>query len=215
MQPATDPDDPAAPVRRLRWPRIVALVGLPVIVGLVAYLAFQALRPHIYAGTVMQAPEPAASMAGLSYTSGAAVDLAEFDGDVVLVYFGYTHCPDVCPTTLSTVAKALERMDGDPGRVHVVMVTIDPERDTPELLDGYLRSFDDRFLAATGDLADLERVASLYGVYFARGDDTVDGGYTMDHTATLMGIDTDGHLRLVWPNGVSAADLAADLDALL
>jgi protein SCO1/2 len=214
---SAQPTDPGARVRpsrrprRRRWLTVAAVVVAGLAVGLVAFRMF---RPHLYSGAVMQAPEVAPSMDGLVLTDGTPVDLDAWLGDVVVVYFGYTHCPDICPTTLATLARAMDDLGGDADRVHVVLVTIDPERDTPESLATYVHAFDERFAGATGDLAAVERTASLYGVYFARGDATSDG-YAVDHTATLMGIDTDGHLRIVWPNEVTSEALASDLDALL
>ncbi|MDY7101763.1 MAG: SCO family protein [Actinomycetota bacterium] len=204
--------------RRARRRRVVALaIGVPVVLAAVAYLALQWFRPHVYSGTVLQAPEAAPSMDGLVYATGEPVDLAAFAGDVVLVYFGYTHCPDVCPTTLAMTARALDDLGAGAEDVHVMMVTVDPARDTPDLLDGYVRSFDPSFAAVTGDVADIERVATTYGVYFAE-DEVPEGedpdSYTVTHTASLMGIDTDGHLRVVWPWGVTADDLRTDIDAL-
>lgn len=207
---------PGAPRRRRRgrrWRTVALVLGVPLLVVAVGYLAFQYFKPHLYSGTVMQAPTRAPQMEGLVFADGSAVDLAEFRGDVVLVYFGYTHCPDICPTTLAKAATARQQSD-DAERVHVMMVSVDPERDDPGSLGQYVESFDPSFLGATGDAADLERVAATYGVFFARGEEEVDG-YAVDHTASLMGIDTDGRLRIVWPTDVTVADLTADLDALL
>jgi protein SCO1/2 len=213
-RPADRPDRLSARGRRRR--RTVALViGAPLLVVVLAYVALRLFSPHIYSGTVMQAPTAAPPMDGLVLSDGTPVDLAAFEGDVVLVYFGYTFCPDVCPTTLSQVDHALDRLGGDADRVRVMMITIDPARDDPASLGEYVRAFDPRFLGATGAPAAIERVASTYGVFFARGEEYDDGSYAMDHTATLMGIDTDGHLRIVWPAELDVDALAADLDALL
>jgi protein SCO1/2 len=208
-RPASD-----APRRRRRRRRTIALlVGAPVLAAVLVFVGVRLFAPHIYSGTVYKAPDRAPAMEGLTYTDGTPVDLAALRGDVVVVFFGYTHCPDVCPTTLVTAAKAVERVDSD--RVHLLMVSVDPERDTPERLAQYVASFNPEFRGVIGDAADVARVATTYGVFFARGEDTSDGGYTVDHTASLMGIDTDGRLRIVWSTAVTSADLAADIDALL
>ena len=180
-----------------------------------AFAAFRVFTPHIYSGTVMQAPTTAPSMDGLVWTDGTPVDIAAFEGDVVVVYFGYTFCPDVCPTTLSQVGHALERLGDDADRVHVIMVSVDPERDEPGRLGDYMSSFGPQFVGATGPIEAVERVASTYGIFFAIGERYDDGGYAVDHTASLMGIDRDGHLRVVWPATLDVDALAADLDALL
>jgi protein SCO1/2 len=211
---APDPAAPASAGRRRRFVRTLALVvGIPLLLAVAGYVGFRTFRPHIYAGTVMQAPTRAPAMDGLAFADGTPVDLERFRGDVVLLYFGYMNCPDVCPTTLAKAAAARARL-GDADRVHVIMVSVDPERDAPAALGPFVASFDPDFLGATGDLEDVARVASTYGVFFARGEGSGDD-YTVDHTATLMGIDTDGGLRIVWPTDVTAADLAADVQELL
>jgi protein SCO1/2 len=199
--------------RRRRWRTAALLVGVPVLVAAVTIGVLRLMSPHAYSGTVLQAPTRAPSMEGLTFADGSPVDVESFRGDVVVVFFGYTHCPDVCPTTLATLADAADRVDDD--RMHVLFVSLDPERDDLERLGDYVTTFDPSFLAATGPADDVDRVASTYGIFHARGGDTPDGGYTVDHTATLMGIDTDGRLRIVWPPEIDAESLAADLDELL
>jgi protein SCO1 len=200
---------------RRRWRRLVVIaLAVPVIVAAAGLLALRLFQPHLYSGTVLQAPEIAPPMEGLTLVDGSPVDLVALQGDVVLVYFGYTHCPDVCPTTLSKVAHALDEIGDDADRVHVLVVTVDPERDLPETLETYVTSFDPRMRGVSGSMADTERTASLYGVFFAPGERLGDG-YAVDHTATLMGIDTEGHLRIVWPNSLTVSHLASDLEAML
>ncbi|MEZ5340065.1 MAG: SCO family protein [Acidimicrobiales bacterium] len=138
-----------------------------------------------------------------------------FDDKVVLVYFGYTNCPDVCPTTLSDVAKALATLGSDADRVTLVMVTIDPERDDLDTTGQYVRFFDERFHAASGPIADITDVATRYGVYFKASEADASGAYDMEHTGSLLGIDTDGNLRIVWAPGVDPDALAGDLSELL
>lgn len=224
-EPGRDASDPAGPdaearrqavrrIRRRRRMRTVALlVGVPLLAAVLTIGALRMLRPHAYSGTVLQAPTRAPSMEGLTYSDGTPVDIGAFRGDVVVVFFGYTHCPDVCPTTLATLADTADRVDDE--RLHVLFVSLDPERDDAGRLGDYVGTFDPDFLGATGPADDVDRVASTYGIFHARGEDTPDGGYTVDHTATLMGIDTDGRLRIVWPPEIDAASLAADIDELL
>jgi protein SCO1/2 len=205
-----------APARRKRPVRLVAVVlGVPLLVAAIGYGLFMWLQPHAYSGTVMQAPTAAPSMEELTGTDGRPVDLSAYRGDVVVVYFGYTYCPDVCPTTLAMAARAREQLGGDADRVHVMMVSVDPARDTVERVGDYVAAFDPSFSGATGDLAAVERVAATYGVFFAKGEPLGDDGYAVDHTATLMAIDTEGKLRIVWPTDVTADALAADLGELL
>ena len=194
---------------------LAILVGGLLLAALVGWLGLRWITPHPYSGTVMQAPTAAPSMEGLVFTDGSAVDIAAFDGDLLLVYFGYTNCPDVCPTTLSQVAAARRMLGDGAERVQVLLISVDPDRDDLATLDQYVTAFDPDFLAATGEIADLERVASQYGIFFAEGEAVGEGDYAVDHTATLMGIDTDGHLRIVWPALLDVERLAADLRELL
>lgn len=206
--------EPGAPARTHRARTLAVVLGVPVLVAVVVYAAFVLLRPHAYFGTVMQAPTPAPSMEDLVGIDGRPVDLAALRGDVVVLYFGYTFCPDVCPTTLAMAARAREQLGGDADRVHVMMVSVDPERDDIDRVRDYVLAFDPSFLGATGSLADVEQVAATYGVFFAEGAPLGDG-YAVDHTATLMAIDTEGKLRIVWSPDVTADALADDLRELL
>lgn len=221
VTPPTDdtaPDAPlAVPARPPRRPLrlLLVVIGVPLLVAALVYGAFRVLQPHAYSGTVMQAPTAAPSMDELVGVDGRPIDLTAYEGDVVVVYFGYTYCPDVCPTTLAMAARAREQLGDDAERVHVMMVSVDPARDDVERVRTYVQAFDESFLGATGDLAAVERVAATYGVFFAKGDPLGEDGYAVDHTATLMAIDTDGKLRVVWPTDVTADALAGDLRELL
>jgi protein SCO1/2 len=136
------------------------------------------------------------------------------DGEVLVVYFGFTSCPDVCPTTLADLGRVVQNLGDDGQRVGVAMVTIDPEVDTPELLNGYVRAFvpatSDVVAIRTTDDAELRPVADAFGVAYGR--DETD---TVFHTASLFAVDDEGQLRLTWPFGVSTDDLEADLARLL
>jgi protein SCO1/2 len=139
--------------------------------------------------------------------------LEDFRGKAVVLFFGFTHCPDVCPTTLADTAQALKLLGADAQRVQVLMVTVDPERDTPEALAKYVTAFDPRFLGLRGDLAATQRAAKEFKVYFEKrksGD-----GYSVDHSGQSYVIDPQGRLRLlVRPDRISA-DLADDLRVVL
>ena len=214
----TEPTPPAASGRGGRGRLGVAIAVLAVVaIGVVTALWLVAqFRPHLYAGTVLQGDEPAPSLAELTYADGSPVDVTAFEGDVVLVFFGYTNCPDICPTTLADVSGARERLGGDDAeRVHLIMVSVDPDRDDAGSLQDYVGFFDPSFRGAAGEVAAIDRAASAYGVFYRLGEPEADGGYLVDHTGTLMGIGPDGAVRVVWPSGVGSEALAADLDALL
>jgi protein SCO1 len=139
--------------------------------------------------------------------------LEDFRGKAVVLFFGFTHCPDVCPTTLADIAQAVKQLGPDAERVQVLMVSVDPERDTQDSLAKYVTAFDPRFLGLRGDLAATKKVAGEFKIYFEKrkqGD-----SYTVDHSAQSYVIDPQGRLRLLVRHDRIAADLPADLRALL
>lgn len=139
--------------------------------------------------------------------------LAEFRGKAVVLFFGYTQCPDVCPTTLSSMAEVAKQLGDDAARLQVVFVTLDPERDTPALIAEYLAQFRPDFVGLRGDKAATEAVAKEFKVFYAK--QASGAGYTLDHTAGSYVFDPQGRLRLYVRHGAPAADIAADLKLLL
>jgi protein SCO1/2 len=138
---------------------------------------------------------------------------------LMLVYFGFTNCPDVCPTTLADLRLALEDLDPEQrGRLEVGMVTVDPERDTGEVLNGYLSFFfpEDQFSSLrTTDEAELARVEKVFGASHRIGKKQKDGSYDVDHSALLYAVDSDGVVEVEWPFGTTAADMRSDIEQLL
>ncbi len=191
---------------------LVVLGAVGAIVAIVALVAL--LRPYRYHGLVLEADKPAADFELIAHT-GQRVRLSDFRGKLVVLYFGYTFCPDVCPTSLSTLARAMKRLGPKADQVQVLMVTVDPERDTPEQLATYMGYFDPRFIGLTGTEDEIAAVAAPFGVYYQRHAGSSASSYLVDHTATLIVLDTAGRTRLVLPFGVSAEDVAADLAHLL
>ncbi|MGI9596179.1 MAG: SCO family protein [Acidimicrobiales bacterium] len=211
------PTPPTRPPGFRRWLRTaVAVLAAVLLAVVVARFVVGRLQPHLYAGTVLQRDAPAPSLEELQFASGEQVDLAAFDGEAVLLFFGYTNCPDVCPMTLSTVARALEELDADErDRTNMVMVSVDPDRDDLASLQQYVGFFDPTFRGAGGTQDAIDRAATLYGIYYFADTAADDENYLVDHTASLMGIGPDGSLRIIWSSGVTAEDLAADIDELL
>ncbi len=141
--------------------------------------------------------------------------LADFAGKVTVVFFGYTQCPDVCPTTMAELANVKKQL-GDAGRrVQGVFITVDPERDRPEVLKAYLANFDPSFIALRGNAAQTEATAKEFKVFYAKVPGKVDGSYTVDHTAGSYVFDTQGRVRLFIRYGSPPSALAADLKTLL
>ena len=139
--------------------------------------------------------------------------LEDFRGKAVLVFFGFTQCPDVCPTTLADLAGVVKTLGADADRVQVLFITVDPERDTPELLAQYVRAFDPRFIALRGDLAATQRVAKDFKIYFEKRKQGA--SYTIDHSAQSYVIDPQGRLRLLVRYDRLAQDLPDDLRVIL
>ena len=147
--------------------------------------------------------------------SGKTRTLEDFRGKAVVVFFGYTQCPDVCPTTLATLAQAMKELGPDADRVQVLFVTVDPERDTPDLLAKYVPSFDPRFLGLWGDADATARTAKEFKVLYQKVPGATPGSYTMDHSAGSYVFDPKGRLRLFVSNGQGPAVFAHDLRELL
>ena len=146
--------------------------------------------------------------------TGKPRTLAEFRGKIVVVFFGYTRCPDVCPTTLSEMKMILDKLGEDRKKIQVLFVTIDPERDTPELLAKYVPAFDPSFLGLYGDEAATIKAAKEFKVFFQKVPGKTPDSYTMDHTAASYIIDTQGRLRLFARYG-QPDSIATDLQTLL
>ena len=141
--------------------------------------------------------------------------LADFKGKVVVLFFGYTHCPDVCPTTLAELALVMKQLGGDAKKVQVLFVTVDPERDTPQLLSQYMPSFDPGFLGLYGDLDATARTAKEFKVVYQKVAGSSPGNYTMDHSAGTYLFDQTGKLRLFVSYGQGATVLLHDIRILL
>ena len=147
--------------------------------------------------------------------NGKARTLADFRGKLVVLFFGYTQCPDVCPTTLATLAEAKKRLGPDGDKVQVLFVTIDPERDKPDLLLPYVTAFDPSFLGLYGDADATARTAKEFKIIYQKQPGPTPQTYTMDHSAGTFVFDTDGRLRLYVGHGQDAELFTHDLRELL
>lgn len=141
--------------------------------------------------------------------------LEDFRGKVVVLFFGFTHCPDICPTTLADMAAVVKKLGPDAARVQVLFVTVDPERDTPEVLAKYVPAFDPAFLGLTGDLAATQRAAKEFKIFYEKRPGGAPGAYSVDHSAQSYVLDAKGQLRLFVRHDRIAQDLADDLRTLL
>jgi protein SCO1/2 len=146
---------------------------------------------------------------------GQVRTLADFKGKVVVVFFGYTQCPDFCPTTLTEWVQVKKSLRDKADALQAVFITLDPERDTPDLLKAYMANFDPSFLALVPSLAQLPDLAKRYKVYYKKVPGSVPDSYTMDHSAGTYVYDTNGNLRLYARYGLGPEAMAADIAQLL
>lgn len=145
--------------------------------------------------------------------SGKERTLADFRGKVVLVFFGFTQCPDVCPTALARAAQVKQLLGSDADKLQVLFISVDPERDTPEILQAYTAAFDPTFLALYGDPARLAQTAKEFKVIYQKVP--TGSSYTIDHTSTTLAYDPQGRPRVKLSHSQSAIDYAADVRRLL
>ena len=186
-------------------------------------------------GTPLPFVEPAPPLE-LPAHDGRVVSLEDFQGRAVVVFFGFTHCPDICPATMGSLARAMELLGTDAADVQVLFVSVDPARDTPERLAGYLRNFHPDFLGLRGSEDRLAEVASAWGAFYQRRElgeasasggeqhaghgadqaaDPGDGAYLVDHSGRTYVVDRRGRLVLTFPPYLDGQAMAADLARLL
>jgi len=146
---------------------------------------------------------------------GKSRSLAEFKGKAVTVFFGYTQCPDVCPTNLTTMAQVVKLLGADGERLQVLFVTVDPQRDTQQLLSEYMPAFHPSFLGLRGDAATTEGVMKDFRIFAQKQGDIAGGNYTVDHTAGTYAYDPQGRLRLYIRHGETPQNIADDLRLLI
>lgn len=168
--------------------------------------------PEEPASYFLDAPLPAPEFT-LTDHHGEEFHSPDSGRELLAVFFGYTFCPDVCPLTLSHLSSAFRQMGEDGQRIQVLLVTVDPARDTHERLEAYLEGFHPSFLGLTGTEAEIRAVADAFGVYFARSGEGE--AYTVDHTARTFIIDRRGRIPLTFPVTATSAEMARDLSLLL
>lgn len=156
-----------------------------------------------------------ATALSLPDVDGRMRTLAEFKGKVVALFFGYVQCPDVCPTTLAELAQVKKQLGAQGARVQGVFVTVDPERDTPEILKAYVANFGTDFVALRGDVEQTKATAQAFKVFYAKSKGATPESYTVDHTAGTYLYDPEGRVRLFVRYGGKTEDLASDLKLLL
>lgn len=172
-----------------------------------------AAPPHQFAGAELVEPSPAPDFTLQS--AAGPVSLSDFEGQYVFIYFGYTYCPDVCPATLAHLARARDMLGEDADKMQVLMVTVDPERDTAEHLAEYVSVFDDSFVGLTGSAAEIDATGKPYGLFYQRHEGTAASGYLVDHTSRAFLIGPDGNALVAYPFDATGEQIAADMQYLL
>lgn len=186
------------------------VVSLAVVLGAAAWW----LWPPELHGVLLQSPDRASDFS-LSSSRGGQAKLSDFRGKFVLLYFGYTSCPDICPMTLAQLLQVRMDLAERADEVQVLFVTVDPQRDTAERLALYLGNFDPTFVGLTGAPEEIDAVASQFGVYYEVRSNTGATSYLLDHTSTVAVIDPKGFLRMVFPSTATAEEMSADLRYLM
>lgn len=192
--------------------RVLPALGIVALVLLGYFVAQQFGSPASYHGSYIETP--VAAPAFTVVTDKGPLRLEDLRGTFVLVYFGYTFCPDVCPATLSTIKRALAELGKDAEQFQLVFISVDPRRDTPERMGEYVRFYNPEFMGATADEAEIARIAASYGIHYTLNDAEDPVNYTVNHTSVVIAIDPQGNQRVIWPGEISAKDLAADLRLL-
>jgi len=199
---------------RLNLPKPRLLIGAGLVVGIgVFFLIFSItdVQPG-YRGVLIDPPQPAEDFT--LQTDQGEIHLSDYRGKVVLLYFGYTFCPDVCPTTLAKISQATKDLEKNASKVQTIFISVDPERDTLQNLGKYSRAFSPDFIGATGTPEGIAAIAKQYGIYYEKKPLASGAGYSIDHTAIVWVIDPRGNLRLEWPYGFESADMVSDLKKL-
>ena len=171
-------------------------------------------EPHVFYGSPYQDPNPAPPIPLLD-TSGFPFQLKDYHGKIILLYFGYTFCPDVCPSTLANVRHILDELGDSSHEVVFMMITVDPARDSPENLEKYMSRFHPGYIGIWGEGEELEIVKQSYGVFSETDPESDPVNYLVSHTARIFLIDQEGILRTGYSFGTSKEEILSDIEYLI
>ena len=174
----------------------------------------QEVDPSQFKGTMMPTAIPAPDFA-LINGQGETVNLSDYKGEIVLLYFGYTFCPDICPTTLSELSKVQHQLDDGGEKIQVVMVTVDPQRDTPDKLAEYVDHFHPDFAGLSGTKEAIDAAGEGFGIYYEKNEGSEATGYLVDHTARVFVVDPQGNYQLSFSYGTPVEDIVHDMRLLM
>lgn len=211
----TDLQSGRRPVRVRLW---LSLALVVIVVGLAALAAAGAglfrTQPYAFNGLPYEPPIPAPDFTLIDQYR-QPVRLSDYRGKIVLLFFGFTHCPDACPTTLGTWLAVHRKLEAEAEQVRFVFITVDPERDTPERIKEHLDLFNPEFIGLRGSLAETEEVARAYNAFFEKVEVDSALDYLVNHTALTYVIDQDGQLVLAYPYNTGSQKITADLRYML
>lgn len=196
--------------KKILWVGITSLAI--VITAIFITLVFS--KSDRFRGTTYAEPYPLAANFGLTQSNGDLFRLSDQQGKIVLLFFGYTYCPDVCPATLAEMNMALNEIPDKADSVQVVFVSVDPDRDTPQVTQEYVSRFNPTFIGLSGSINDLEPIWQEYGIFreIVKSETDV---ITVTHTARVVLIDKEGNMRLSYPFGTPVEDIVYDLNLVL
>jgi protein SCO1/2 len=197
--------------KKILWVGILSLAVISMAILLFMLFA----KPPSFHGTSYNEPYPIAPQIELTKSNGETFRLSDQKGKIVLIFFGYTSCPDVCPTTLAELNLVMGDLGNKAESVEVVFVSVDPERDTPEKIQAYVEQFNPGFVGLSGSVEELQSIWTNYGVYREKAETDSALGYIVNHTARTYLIDADGNLRLSYGFQTPVEDIVSDLKTLL
>jgi protein SCO1 len=195
--------------RKILWVGLGSLV----IIGVAALVFFLTNAPG-FRGTVYDPPVPASEIA-LKQADGQEYRLSGQSGKIVMLFFGYTNCKDVCPLTMAKLNQVFSQLGGEAKKVQVVFISVNPERDTPQITQQYASRYNSSFLGLSGSVADLQKVWTAYGVYRELGQPDANGNYDVTHSDRVLLIDQNRNLRLSYASDILWQDMLYDIQVLL
>jgi len=190
--------------------RAIIIIVIALILFAGAYLLGTKFRPYSYHGRTIQSTYPPGDFTLLTH-DGQRMHLSDYEGKWVILYYGYTFCPDVCPTTMMQLGHMMPLLGKKAKNVQVFMISVDPERDTPERMKEYVTYFHPDFIGLVGTPEEIADAATPFGIYYKKKEVEGASGYLMDHTASVTVLNPKGEVRLIWPYGTTAEEMADDL----
>lgn len=193
------------------------LIGMLVIIiliwGIILYVYLDQNTKSDYYGMVYERDAPEFT---LTDQDGSKVSLSDFKDKLVLIFFGYTHCPDICPMTMSVMNNVVDQLGDQAEQVQVIFVTIDPERDTQEKLKSYVPYYNEDFIGLTGTPEEIDKVADDYNIFYSKEEVESSSEYLMGHNSSVLLITPDGEILIKYPqNRMDPASIAGDIESIL